>query len=207
MRFLVGVLSAAGAGLLIGTGLGIILTEDKFRKEYQESAESMRRAMELARVINAEVMAPVETEVELENETKEDEGLVLVSPAVIEEKNDLPFDPAAGLVEVNDFTPQETNPYHVAVAGVQEDPTFALIEEEDYLDHHDGRSKGQITITMEEHNPIFFEGGMQIKDWDVKIGDNILRDFYTKCPPGKEQVLFVRNNLTDTDYEVIREQP
>lgn len=204
MRFFVGVTAAFAAGGLIGVAIGIIATEDKFRKEYQESSESLRRAMELARQVKQEPEAPAE-----------EEGELLVSPmtfepAQVEEteehKDDLPFDPAGGLVLVQDFAPQMENPYHKAVEGVQENPSFELIEEEDF--HGDnGRLIAQITITMDDHNPLFFENGMECKDWEVKIGENILRDFYVLCPPGTAQVLFVRNHTNDTDYEVIREMP
>lgn len=206
MRFLVGVSAAFAAGGLIGAGLGIILTEDKFRKEYQESAASMRRAMELAREVHEDVEEPAETEEDLVAVTGEVAELVEIKG---EEVNDSGpknlFDDAGGLAGLNDFGPQDTNPYHQAVE-YGDGPSFTIIEEEDYQDE-DGNHKGQITITMDDQIPVFFENGTEIRDWADKIGDTILRDFYTKCPPGKEQVLFVRNNQTDTDYEVIYEQP
>lgn len=204
MRFFVGVSAAFAAGGLIGAAIGVILTEDKYRKEYQEAAASMRHAMELARVINAEVVeTPAETEEEL------DEGeTILVSPDAIEvpeeQEADKPYDAAGGLVAIEDFKPSHVNPYHEAVHALDQDPTWSYIEEEEYQDD-DGNDKSQITIIMDEHNPIFLENGGQIGDWAEKIGDNILRDFYVLAPPSETQVLFVRNNTTDTDYEVIKE--
>ena len=41
-----------------------------------------------------------------------------------------------------------------------------------------------------------------------KVGPSILRDFYTMVPPNaRPAVLYVRNNLTESDYEVIRDIP
>ena len=61
---------------------------------------------------------------------------------------------------------------------------------------------------VEEWNePSFYIDGQEINDWDEKLGDSILIDFYRLVPPGIAQVLYVRNHKTDEDYEVVREIP
>jgi hypothetical protein len=49
--------------------------------------------------------------------------------------------------------------------------------------------------------------GEPISDWDQRIGDSILVDFFKLVPPGVEPVLYVRNHRTDEDYEVVRVAP
>lgn len=202
MRFLVGVTSAFAAGGLIGVALGIILTEDKYRSEYRASAESYRRAMELARD-GVKPEAPVETEEELEVEEK-------VPNTSVEEI-------AVVTGDIQPYKPADTNPYHTAVnakdtpvelfvSGGVNDYGISYIEEEEYQED-DGRFKGQITIVMDEHNPTFFMDGVSITDWDERVGDSILVDFYKLVPPNVPPVLYVRNHKTDEDYEVIRELP
>jgi hypothetical protein len=89
------------------------------------------------------------------------------------------------------------------VAGGVNDYGVSYIEEEDYLDE-DGRFKGKIDIIMDDHNPVFLMDGQPIDDWDKRVGDSILVDFYKLVPPGVDPVLYVRNHRTDEDYEVVR---
>lgn len=207
MRFLVGVASAFGAGGLIGVGLGIILTEEKYRREYQESTRSFMNVMKMARTPSSTVVeAPKETEDELLDDFDIDFNQVAVSREVIQ------FDATK-----TNFVPADTNPYHTAISAEETDVDLfvssgvnkygvSYIEEEEY-EEEDGRDKLQITIVMDEHNPIFIMEGAEIRDWDERIGDSILVDFYKHVPPGASPVLYVRNHKTDEDYEVVREQP
>lgn len=90
------------------------------------------------------------------------------------------------------------------VAGGVNDYGVSYIEEEDYHDDGDGRFKGRIDIMMDEHQPIFLMDGQPIDDWDKRLGDSILVDFYKLVPPGIDPVLYVRNHRTGEDYEVVQ---
>jgi hypothetical protein len=198
MRFFVGVTSAFGAGILIGLGLGAILTEEKYRKEYEESAASMRRAreMELKDNSSAHIIGNVEVR---------SWGPVVDNPDPsigvhpIEEVK-----PVDSTQSVEDFTPQRENPYHQALS--EPNAHFVYLTEEDYMEE-DGRTKNQIIVLMDDERPLFLENGGEIRDWEDKIGEHILRDMYTMIPPGEPPVLYVRNMLTDEDYEVSRDNP
>lgn len=201
MRFFVGVSAAFGAGTLIGVALGIISTEQKARAKYNESTQSFIRAMELARNNK-----PANVEVHITGSTEEfgtslAEARESVEP-LREKINATPIKQS----DVGDFSPASENPYHETLA--KPSPSWTYLEEEDYHDE-DGRYKGQITIMPNESgNPIFVENDIEITDWETKIGSNILRDFYTLVEPNANPpVLYVRNNLTEEDYEVIKEVP
>ena len=201
MRFWVGVVSAFGAGLGIGAGLWSVLREEQLKKEYKESTESFMRAIRLAQ----------KTEVHVHVKEDEDIPLQEVVP-----RN--PGNPATDFVaravgdpikvtEVENFKPEDENPYHQAVAQPQ--PSWTYLEQEDYEDDDD-RVKRQITIMPGDDGmtPVFVMDDIEIADWEERIGSNILRDFYSLVPPDVvPAVLYVRNNVTQEDYEVIREVP
>ena len=196
MRFLVGVVAAFGAGLGIGAGLALVIKEDQLKKEYKESTESFMRAIRAAQQTEVHVHVNEGEEIPLQTAVKRD-----------------PDNPASDYVgkaikvtEVDNFTPEDANPYHVAVAQPQ--PSWTYLEEEDYQDEDD-RVKRQITIMPNhEGQPVFVMNDIEIADWEERIGSNILRDFYSLVPPDVvPAVLYVRNNVTQEDYEVIREVP
>lgn len=193
IRFWVGVSAAFGAGGLIGAGIAIILTEDKFRLKYQESTDSFIRAMELARQKEPHVEIHVDTEQFTEGVAQAKDTLSTVGEAI-------------KVGDVDDFKPEPQNPYHEAPE--KPEPSWTILEEEDYHDD-DGRFKGQITILPGDNGkPVFVEDDIEIANWEEKIGPSILRDFYALVPPNTvPAVLYIRNNVTDEDYEVIREQP
>lgn len=208
MRFWVGVSAAFGAGTLIGIGLGAILTEDKFRKEYKESTASFQRAMELVhKAPQSEPPAESEEELVRSDDKKLDVTITVDTEKFAEgvEKAKEEVHNITGL-PASEFKPQAENPYHVALEKPAASWTY--LEAEDY-EEEDGRYKGQITILPDDETqqPIFIENGIQISNWEEKIGGSILRDFYTMVKPGQAPVLYVRNNVTDEDYEVIREMP
>jgi hypothetical protein len=209
MRFFIGVTSAFGAGIIVGLGLGAILSEDKFRKKYEEATASMKRAREM------------ETEVKFDLNEVAQEAKPPPSGKVIEKGELHSWGPAKdglGTIEsvtpvkstqsVQDFHPDETNPYHEPVhepSDIRGDFTF--LTEDDYHSD-DEHEKSQIIVMMDsDGEPLFIENGAQIKDWEDKVGSRILGDFYQLIPPGQPQVLYIRNNITDVDYEVFREQP
>jgi len=190
VRFFVGVSAAFSAGTLIGVALGIILSEEKQKAKYTEATGSFIRAMELAR--SQEPPKVVEI----------DDGIELTD---ILPKREVPAT-AIKQADVEDFKPKESNPYHEAKSNPA--PSWTYLEQEDYEDD-DGRFKGQIIIMPnEEGQAVFVENDIEISDWETKIGSNILRDFYALVPPNSNPpVLYVRNNLTDEDYEVIKQVP
>lgn len=193
----------AGAFLLTAVGgffAGKLATEEKIRKEYEESARAYRRAMELVKV--PEGTAPEETEEDLETNT------------VVQrfETDQLIFD-----VKSTDYGPAPSNPYHTAMAATEtpvkqfveggvNDYGISYIEEDEFLED-DGRYKGHITFVMDAYNPTFFLDGEKIDDWDQRLGDSIVVDFTQHVPPGVNPVLYVRNHKTDEDYEVTAERP
>lgn len=211
MRFWVGVASAFGAGLGIGAALGVILTEDKVRAEYEESARSLRRAMEMAGEIDAEAPAKTEQELETSQTTfvggdieyrSTEEGRAVVDGAEVN-VGGVTAKPAIA----------ETNPYHQAVEvtptqtelfveGGVNDYSISYIEEEEF-DEEDGRTKYHVTYFIDDsQQPIFTMNGENLADWETRLGDSIVVDFYRLIPPGAPDTLYVRNHKSDEDYEV-----
>lgn len=191
MRFWVGVTAAFGAGLGIGAGLWSVLREEQLKLEYQQSTQSFIRAMELARAESPRVVENVPEEVL--RTVPDDEA---------------PIVPTEGIrtTDIQDFKPDSVNPYHIEPE--KPEPSWTYLEEEDYHED-DGRYKGQITLLPgDDGKPVFVENDIEIADWEEKIGSSILRDFYALVPPNTvPAVLYVRNNITESDYEVIRELP
>ncbi len=181
----------------IGYATGVLVTDSRLRKEYEESARSYRRAMEL-------------TEVKGEAPEITEEALIDVDTIVY---NDIKvFNP-----DVVDHKPLITNPYHTAVNAF-ETPVqqfvngevnaygISYIEDEEFLED-DGRAKYSVTIVMDAHNPTFFMNGEMLEDWDTRLGASIVKDFLDRVPPGINPVLYVRNHKTEEDYELTPEHP
>jgi hypothetical protein len=212
-------LLAFAGGALIGGGVGFLgaehYLENKYLVKYQESVDSHKRVMEHVvseskRALNVfgdneEIHKQHGTDVETPVETEEE----LTEP----------------LFETNSWTakgqpghePATDNPYHTAIAATEtpvdmfidggvNDYGCSYIEEDEYQED-DQREKEQIVIHMEGMEPLFTMNGGEIRDWDERVGDSILVDMFKHCPPGKRQVLYVRNHRTDVDYEVVRELP
>jgi hypothetical protein len=207
--------AGVGSSFLIGVITGVagvrVALEQKLRKEYAEREEMMQAAYEQALAMGLrEKEQPTRTLSEIElleislDETPNafGEGILTVGGDIVKEGE----------------TEETANPYHKAVEasatphelfvdGGVNDYGVSYIEEEDYQDE-DGRFKGKIDILMDgEHDPIFIMDGEPISDWDQRIGDSILVDFFKLVPPGVEPVLYVRNHRTDEDYEVVRVAP
>lgn len=212
MRFWVGVTSAFGAGTLIGIGIGILSVEKKLKEEYAQSSASMRRAYEAAR-IDAET--PSLTEEDLIFVRKRDEGVELEGFEIdanehrflreVTPMDDVKQEPATLVTAV----PQTDNPYHKAVHSTlvnEAYASYAELEEEDYFDEDDGRSKEQITMVMSDDAPIFFMDGSEIDDAFERVGGTIVDDM-RKAVGNGEPVVYIRNNQTNVDYEVVFEQP
>jgi len=200
-----GNLILGGVGLFVGGAITgwvacRVAVEGKVRSEYQESSDAFQNAMRLSRIVEPEAPADNEDidifEGIVENVVTEGGEIIVESPieGVVVENN---YHKAISAVETG---------VEVFVDGGINDYGMSYIEEEDYLDE-DGRFKGKIDIMMDEHNPIFIMDGQPIDDWDARIGDSILVDFFKLVPPGADDVLYVRNHRTDEDYEVVRVVP
>jgi hypothetical protein len=101
---------------------------------------------------------------------------------------------------------QSTNPYHEAVmpsTGIY--ASFAELEEEEYYEE-DGREKDQLTMIFDDGLARFFNKGEEIDDAFERVGGTIVDDMRKAVGEGNP-TLWVRNNQTDVDYEVIFEQP
>jgi len=224
MRFGIGVTAAFAAGGLIGTAFGIVLTEQKARIKYEEQSASMMRAFEQARKVEQHITVEVpakeedELDIDLERNAVAVPGPTDHVQEMIDKGSDPPPAPkqTPGMPTVI-HQPAEDNPYHTAIAAQETTPELfvsggvndygvSYIEEEEY-EEEDGRVKKQIILMMDEHNPVFMMDGQKINDWDARVGDSIVVDFYKFVPPNTAQVLYVRNHETDIDYEVVRQQP
>lgn len=210
MRFWVGVSAAFAAGGLFGAGLTRILVEDKLKKEYEESVASMRRVL-LAQKIDVET--PVHSEEDL---------LRGDIPVVVQPRGDgtqLEGGPVefADRIKKNQEAPKQTfesvppkpadprtNPYHTPVVQTAL-VSYAELEEEDYYEE-DGRVKEQITMVYADDVPMFFQGNEQIEDWMERLGGTIVDDMRNSVREGNP-IVYIRNNQTDVDYEVVFDQP
>lgn len=209
MRFWIGVTSAFGAGTLIGIGIGTLLVEDKLKKEYTESTASMRRAMEAAR-IDAET--PVETEDELDTPLflikRDENGVALEGGEVktITEAKVIDIQVGSnGMGQIERVA--SNNPYHRAVEATSPQiyASYAELEEEDYYEE-DGRVKEQITMVFDNGVARFFNNGEEIDDAMERVGGTVVDDMRKAVADGNVAI-WIRNNQTDVDYEVLFEQP
>jgi hypothetical protein len=220
-----GVAAAFGIGVITGVAGVRVELEKKLRSEFSEREELMQHAYEQALDLQREWQAeakPAASEEELNLDGDLDEAIEgLDFDAKDSVFGEGVLTEGGNIVEVKDSITGETittksteNPYHKAVAATEttqemfvaggvNDYGVSYIEEEDYLDE-DGRFKGKIDIIMDDHNPVFLMDGQPIDDWDKRVGDSILVDFYKLVPPGVDPVLYVRNHRTDEDYEVVR---
>lgn len=205
MRFWVGTLSAAAAGLITGIGVGILLVEDKLKKEYEESTAATRRAYEAA-LINAKteriIDGPYATEEEVAVLSEPlGEGSVLIAP-----EDGTLMEESVKIVDDKGATVTSINPYHRSVAETSPHlyASYAELEEEDYYEE-DGRVKEQITMIFTEGVARFFNNGEEIDDAFDRVGGTIVDDMRTAVNEGNP-VIWIRNNKTDVDYEVLFEQ-
>lgn len=215
-------LGAFVGGSALGFGTGRVYWEGKIREEYQKATESMRRSFEIAAEIQTKkaeeflaeaVKVPTEEEldafIEAEKFVEEIDFNEIAHPDV----NVFPVqeEPAKNeyhrsLDSWEKAVSADETPFEMFVEGGINDYGVSYIEEEEYLED-DGRFKGKIDILMDDHNPVFLMDGKPIDDWDTKVGDSILVDFYRLVPPGVDPILYVRNHRTDEDYEVVRVEP
>lgn len=213
MRYWVGVISAFGAGTLIGAGVTRILVEEKLKREYKESAASQRRAWEAAR-IDAETPVDLTSGTihvvrhDAEGTRFDGDSRLLVGP-ILEKAADEPLAvvPPPAPAPVAPASLSENNTYWDS-STVDRGPvmvSFAELDEEDYMEE-DGRDKQQITMVFVDGAPQFFQEGKEIDNAFDLVGGTIVDDMRASVGRG-EPVLWIRNNHTEIDYEVVFEQP
>lgn len=216
----IGVGAALGLGAIGGFISGRLSVEGKVRAEYAQSVEMLKNAFEqnADKGVEAPQRAPeVDTvpvpgeagglkarlsELKLDHEPKPFVEKILVGDGVIGEAV---ISPEVVTLHEPDYAKaiaaQETS-VDTFVSGGINDYGISYIEDFEY-EEDDGRPKWRIDIMMDEHNPIFIMEGQKIDDWDKRLGDSILVDFYTRVPPGVDPVLYVRNHQAGEDYEVV----
>jgi hypothetical protein len=208
----IGVGSAFTAGVISGVAGVRITLEKKLRKEFDEREQLMQHAYEQALEMGLAEKEVPEKEWDFnevvvgieETPSAFGEGILTVGGDIVKQSEE--------------EKAETVNPYHRALEALEtpvelfvdggvNDYGMSYIEEEDYQDE-DGRFKGKIDILINgDQDPIFMMDGQPIDDWDRRVGDSILVDFYKLVPPGTEPILYVRNHRTDEDYEVVRLAP
>lgn len=193
-------------GLAIGFGACRSLLEAKIREEMELQVSIIENSYEAAIALR-----------DATDHLKNEEGPIHTEVHIQDANPDAP-DYIGEAIKVTPAAQEPVkNQYHEAVETVAtpvdqfvdggvNDYGVSYIEDEDYLDE-DGRAKTRIDIIMNGEEPTFLMDGEQIDDWDKRLGDSILVDFYRLVPPGAEPVLYVRNHRTDEDYEVVRVTP
>lgn len=206
MRFWIGVSAAFGAGTLIGIGVGTLLVEDKLKKEYKEATASHWRAVQAAKI---DVETPSLTEEDLIRIRHHDDDSVELEGGTVTIPDEIPTESLQPVTDISSL-PQSTNPYHTAVEQTTSQEVYASyaeLSQEDYEDE-DGRKKEQLTMLYNDDQPVFFHNGMEIETSRAMdlAGSTIVDDMREAV---REGIPFVwrRNNQTDTDYEVVFEQP
>lgn len=200
----------AATGLVcggIGYFAGVLATKEKAKAEYEESARSYRRAMEMTREPVGE--APVDSEVDLEIDFGRTKPVVdhVEGVAITVELHD-PVTAAYEPLTRNPYhaTQQEIDKPRVEFSSEPNDAGISYIDEEEYLEE-DGRFKGSVVIVMSAEEPTFFMDGTLVADWEHMLGASIVQDFIAMVPPGPNPILYVRNHNTDSDYELTPELP
>lgn len=185
-------------GLVTGGALTAFFLEGKIRTKYETQLASMKRVYQK---INSNVP---ESDVDWEEIARQNKAAD-------------EFDPTVGVTKDPEYASEEpavVNTYHQALE-VQETPVevfvdggindygISYLEDEEYFEE-DGRAKVRVDYLVQDAEPVFLIDGQQIHNWDELLGDSILVDFYKLVPPGIEQVLYVRNHKSETDYEVVQ---
>lgn len=213
MRTLAALLGGLGVGLLAGAALShaeaSLRAKKHYQEEYEETAATLERVYQF-RIARAESKFWKN----VDNASVVDDENYDLNEYSFQTADD---DPITVGGEITIETPIATPDYVAAATQYGDQETFAsdvspwsleFIEEEDYQDD-DHRSKEQIVILMggSDDEPLFMMDGHQIDNWAELVGDYILKEFYQRCPPGADRVLYVRNHARDEDYEVIQEMP
>lgn len=201
-------LLSGGLGIFGGILLSFGEAERRARKQYAEAEEHLKTAYEKALEIQVKLVlqeannGPFPTEDDLKGEPEIQEADGAAEDGSIAPDEDIPeyVNPYAKALE------EARNPGPIHIDGAISDYGVSYIEEEEW-DEDNGFFKGQVTLVYDGDSPAFFMDGVQIRDWEDRIGASIVADFYSMIPPGAPAVLYVRNHKRDEDYEVAREIP
>lgn len=236
MSYWAGVAAAAAAGTIVG-GLFVRIAANKEIEEAREQLRVTQRFIDNHRCVDnlptqteGELIDPDTLGEETKFDLMTHDGKVIMehkTSAPPEETleqvrlraslSDVPVQPTAEDINQAEADPNAGNRYSKAleldetkteifVDGGINDYGVSYLEQEDYEDE-DGRPKYRIDLIMDNSDAIFLMDGEQIHDWDQRLGDSILVDFYKHVPPGTDGILYVRNHRTDEDYEVVRVTP
>lgn len=207
MRFWVGVSAAFGAGSIIGVVAGRVIVEKKLEEKYRQATAAHWRVVQAVKI---DIETPSLTEEDLIHIKPKDPDMVELR----QDGSDEPYAkvrvPEETVVDNISSLPQTTNPYHTAVQQTSNPgvyASYAELSEEDYQED-DGRVKEQLTMVFSDNEPIFFQNGMEIDTSEAMdmVGSTIVDDMRKAVGDGNP-FLWVRNNQTDIDYEVVFEQP
>lgn len=197
---------AFGTGTLVGGVFGYLVAKSQLDQGYAESTAAYRRAVEAFR-INAET--PVIHEEHLENEPvvlvqHDDEGVQLEGGSIY-----IPAEEHIAPVTNLVIKPASANIYHPLPVAPPIDAIdrYKELYDEDYYED-DGRDKEQLTMLYSDGEALFFQNGQEIDLHHAMtlVGGSIVDDIRKAVGEGNP-VVYVRNMQTDTDYEVIFEQP
>lgn len=208
-----------GGGILIGAGLvhaeARVYAEKQAAEKLKEEIASHKRVLEMAAenfLADRISEAPAKTEGELDPTFVKLKDMAINRADVADDSDDAIKVGGEMVQETSLSSVTPSSEYLQTAQDYSEisvnDPIVPVqyISSDDY-DEEDGRAKEQILIHMGEDQPLFICEGIVVENWQSLISPNILVDMYSMCPPGTEKILYVRNHLTDTDYEVIQEIP
>lgn len=193
-----------GGGILIGSGFTWLearrQAQISARKEFDEQLEMHKRVLNSAAedFLTRELDGPFNTEEDLDGPDTSSDAVRVGGEMIAE-------------TALSDMTPtvdylSKARVYSEVQLSNNVSPVSYISEDE--FHEEDGRAKEQILIHMGEDEPLFISEGIVIPNWRELISPNILVDMYQRLTPDVEnRVLYVRNAMTDTDYEVIQEIP
>lgn len=197
-----------GGGILIGVGLSYgdatLRAEKKAREEYDESLKAHMEAIRKVRDRSTLKEAPAAEEADLDAADTSEDAIKVGGEMTFE----VPAE-SANPYWVPPEVQEAANEYAAPDNFIDGMVALQYIDEDEYHDE-DGREKEQVLVhRSEDGEPLFLSDGVVVGDWKTVLGPNILVAFYQKFPPGSSetQVLYVRNNVNDVDYEVLMESP
>lgn len=220
----VGVSAALGVGGLIGSAITALVLEGRYRDRYIKDQESMSRTMfefqKLHELKKAETPSDEPADFEPDAEwvaelrrklRQEVDEVVLLGEGdfvdTIEVHTDESPDPYMRIVSdvaqfpaEADTVKEELNDF----AGDVLTGDFAHYIDREEFESDDTRVKCLVEMHFVAGELHFLCDSEPMDDWSDRLGPNILPDFFTQLSPDDEQVLYVRNERTGEDFEVVR---
>lgn len=199
-KYWVSVGSAFGIGAILGAVAMRIRIEAVVRSEYAESTEALERVIR-SRLDLDEALRQVANE-EASVSIFEDD---IVVTALSEEIQVVKSEDEPVRNDYHKMAGALATPNELYISGGVNDYGVSYIEDEEFEDD-DGRVKNHVDMVMDTTlgSTLFYMDGEPLDDWDTRLGNSIVVDFYNLVPPGVDPVLYVRNHRTDEDYAVVR---